>query len=121
MITLSISRDDALDVVNRLRHVLMHVDLDCKCQASLAGALDRFAALEERRLARRHLARAREYRDRIAGILTLLAELDELTEIEPDRTVFMDIALLFSDIAGSAAAGATELRAINPNSGRSSD
>jgi len=105
-------QNETVDVVNRLRQVLMHVDLECECQESLASALERFTALEKRRVSRRQLVEARDHKDRIAATLMLLSELDELTEGEPDRSVFKEMALLFSDIAESAAAGAAALNRI---------
>ncbi|MCA6107115.1 hypothetical protein [Bradyrhizobium cenepequi] len=105
-------RDGTIDVVNRLRHVLTQVNLDCKCQDSLAGALDRFATLERRRFSRRQLVQARECRNSIAAFLSLLSELDELAESEPDRTAFKEMELLFSEIVDCAFAGALALRQI---------
>lgn len=105
-------RDGTIDVVDRLRHVLTRIELDCKCQDILASALDRFASLEKRRFARRQLAQARDARNRIVAFLSLLSELDELTESEPDRTVFKEMELLFSEIVDCAFAGAVALRQI---------
>jgi hypothetical protein len=105
-------QDGTIDVVNRLRHVLTQVNLDCKCQDSLAGALDRFATLEKRRFSRRQLVQARDCRNRIAAFVSLLSELDELTESEPDRTVFSEFELVFSEIVDCAFAGVLALRQI---------
>jgi hypothetical protein len=105
-------RDGTTDVVNRLRRVLARVELDCKCQSILTGALDRFATLEKRRFARRQLVQARDAKNRIADFLSLLSELDELTENEPDWTVFKEMELLFSEIVDCAFAGAGALRQI---------
>ena len=105
-------RNETIDVVNRLRHILQRIDLDCKCQDSLTGALDRFATLEKRRLTRRQLARARDCRDRIVAMLSLLSELDELTEGERDRTVFKEMELVFSEIVDCAIAGVAALGQI---------
>lgn len=103
-------RDGTIDVVNRLRHVLEQVDLDCKCQDSLSSALERFATLENRRFSRRQLTLARDSRNRIAAFLSLLSELDTLSETEPDWTVFREMELLFSEIVDCAFAGAVALR-----------
>lgn len=113
MTTSSLSRDDAIDVIGRLRHVLGHVQLDCKCQDNVFGALDRFVLLEERRFQRRQLAEARDCRERIAAMVMRLAELDEISESEPDRTVFKELELLFSAVSDDAAEAAGALRRIS--------
>lgn len=104
--------EDAANLIERLRNVLLFSELDCRCRDTLAAALDRFSTLERRRLSRRGLAQARDHKDRIAAILTLLSELDQVTEGERDRSVFEEMALLFIEIAASAQAGALALRAI---------
>ena len=50
----------------------------------------------------------------VPAILALLSELNQLTENERDRTVFVEMALLFDEIGHSAAAGAAALRDIDP-------
>ncbi len=104
--------DDTANLIERLRRVLLFSDLDCRCRDTLAAALDRFSTLEQRRLSRQSLAYARDHKDRIAAILTLLSELDQMTEGEQDRSVFEEMALLFVEISSSAQAGAAVLRAI---------
>ncbi|WP_244607336.1 hypothetical protein [Bosea sp. CS1GBMeth4] len=100
------------DLIVRLRRVLRPEDLDCTCREALDGALDRFDRLERRREARRRLAAARDHKDRIAALLSFLAELDTLTEAETDRSVFEEMALLLVEIARSAEAGAAALREL---------
>ena len=104
--------EDSVNLIERLRHVLLFSGLDCRCRETLAVALDRFSTLERRRLSRRGLAQARDHKDRIIAILSLLSELDQVTEGEQDRSVFEEMALLFIEIANSAQAGAVTLRAI---------
>lgn len=106
------SIESAANLIERLRRTLLFSDLDCRCQDTLAAALDRFGTLERRRLSRQGLTYARDHKDRIAAILTLLSELDQMTEGEQDRSVFEEMALLFLEIASSAQAGAAVLRAI---------
>jgi hypothetical protein len=105
---------EALDLIGRLQTVLTRMDLDCSCREILGDALERFSNLEEQRLSRRSLLRARDHKDRIDAILMLLSELDQLTENEKDRTVFTEMALLFDEIGRSAEAGAVALRDIEP-------
>ena len=100
------------DLVSRLRRVLSAVDLDCQCRTTLDGTLDRFAALEYSRQMRRALADAREQKDQIVARLPFLAELDEITECEPDHTVFEEIALLFDEIGAAAASAAMAIRLV---------
>ncbi|MGB3448396.1 MAG: hypothetical protein WBA48_17035 [Xanthobacteraceae bacterium] len=104
--------ENAANLIERLRRTLLFSDLDCRCRDTLAAALDRFSALERRRLSRQGLSHARDHKDRIAAILILLSELDQMTEGEQDRSVFEEMALLFLEIASSAQAGAAVLRAI---------
>lgn len=104
--------DDTASLIERLRRVLLFSELDCRCRDTLALALDRFSTLERRRLSRHGLAQAREHKDRITAILSLLSELDQVTEGERDRSVFEEMALLFIEIGNSAQAGAIALRAI---------
>ncbi len=106
------SIENAANLIERLRRTLLFSDLDCRCRDTLAAALDRFGAMERRRLSRHGLTYARDHKDRIAAILTLLSELDQMTEGEQDRSVFEEMALLFLEIASSAQAGAAVLRAI---------
>jgi len=108
--------EDTAELIERLRHVLLFAGLDCRCKETLAVALDRFSTLECRRLSRRGLAQARDHKERIVAILSLLSELDQVTEGEPDRSVFEEMALLFAEIASSAEAGAAALRAIEERS-----
>lgn len=105
---------EALDLIGRLQVVLTRMDLDCSCRELLGGAMERFSDLEAQRLSRRSLLRARDHKDRIDAILMLLSELDTLTENEKDRTVFVEMALLFDEIGQSAAASAVALRDIEP-------
>lgn len=105
---------ETLDLMGRLQVVLTRMDLDCNCREILSEALERFSDLESRRLARRSLLRARDHKDRIDALLMLLSDLDQLTENEKDRTVFVEMALLFEEIGRSAEAGAAALRSIDP-------
>ncbi|MCB1495371.1 MAG: hypothetical protein KDJ86_06275 [Bauldia sp.] len=104
------SSPDAEDLVSRLRRVISTVDLNCQCRVRLEGALDRFTALEHRRQARQAIANAREQRDQIIARLAFLAEIDELTEQEPDTSVFSETAALFDEIAVAAGDAAKSVR-----------
>jgi hypothetical protein len=104
--------EDARALIGRLRNVLLPAELDCRCRETLAGALERFSLLEQRRLSRRRLTQARDHKERIAALLSFLSELDQMTETESDRSVFNEMALLFLEIARSAQAGAVALRAL---------
>ncbi|MFH1553982.1 MAG: hypothetical protein B7Y12_04620 [Rhizobiales bacterium 24-66-13] len=104
---------DAADFIHRLQTVLNRVELDCNCRQSLSEAIDRFTALERRRVSRRNLIQARAHKDRIIAMMTFLSELDQITEGENDRTVFEEMALLFVEIAVCANAGAAALRAVD--------
>ncbi|MFA6966250.1 hypothetical protein [Bosea sp. (in: a-proteobacteria)] len=102
----------ASELIGRLRQILLPMGLDCACRDMLGGALERFDLLERRREARRQLAQARDHKDRILALLSFLSDLDSVTEIEKDRTVFEEMALLFLEIGRSAEAGAAALREL---------
>jgi hypothetical protein len=102
----------ASELIVRLRRVLQPEGLDCACRETLDGALDRFDQLERRREARRRLTDARDHKIRIESLMLFLTDLDTLTEVESDRGVFEEMALLFVEIAHSAEAGAAALRAM---------
>ena len=99
-------------VLSRVEAVLRTVELDCTCRARLDDALARFATLEARRQARRDLSEARHQRDLIAGLVALLADLDEVATDEPDASVFGELAHLFDDAAVAAREGAAALRSL---------
>lgn len=107
------ARHADLTVVRRLATLMKDVQLDCECRSRLDEALARFAALEERRLACQHLASARRQRERIEAVLFFLQDLDDLVATESDRSVFLDIALLFEDIATTATTGADAMRQLS--------
>ncbi|GGK51230.1 hypothetical protein [Salinarimonas ramus] len=92
--------------LKRVRAVIASIDLSCECKARLESALDRFSALEENRARREALATARDERERIALLLQLLAELDELPLAEPDGSVYRELEFLFRDVAAAAERGA---------------
>jgi hypothetical protein len=99
-----------LDLVHRLRRVLTSVQLDCQCRTMLDGALDRFSKLESRE----GLHSARRQRDWISGQLSYLADLDEISELESDHTVFEELARLFDEIGLAAAEAARAIREARP-------
>ncbi|MGP9820767.1 hypothetical protein ACTZWW_12195 [Salinarimonas sp. NSM] len=92
--------------LNRVRTVIESLDLGCECKARLATALDRFSVLEDKRARREALTAARGERERIALLLQLLAELDEIPLAEPDGSVYRELEFLFRDVAAAAERGA---------------
>lgn len=98
------------ELFNRLRRVLSTLQLDCRCRATLDGALDRFSALEARRQLKQALVEARRKRNWIAAQLAFLADLDEVTENEGDDSVFEEMSALFDEICSSAADAAQQIR-----------
>jgi hypothetical protein len=100
-------------VVGRLANLIKDARLDCECRSKLDETLARFAALEIRRTARGHLANARSQRERIEAILFFLQDLDEMGATERDRSVYVDVALLFDDIANTAKEGAFSMRQLS--------
>lgn len=100
-------------IVGRLANVIKAAQLDCGCRARLDETLARFAALETRRAAREHLTNARSQRERIEAILFFLQDLDEMGAAERDRSVYLDVALLFDDIVNTAKEGAFSMRQLS--------
>ena len=105
---------ETLDLIGRLEAVLTRADLDCRCRDLLSNALERFSSLEEKRLSRRSLTMARDHKERIAAILMLLSELNQITDNERDRSVFVEMSLLFDEIGHSAQIAAAALRELDP-------
>lgn len=93
-------------VIRRIRTVINSVELDCECRARLNEALGRFNALERQRSMRQHLVMARQHRERIRAILDFLQEVDDLMISENDRSVYVELALLFEEVAAIAVEGA---------------
>ncbi len=101
----------AAGVIQRVRGIVRGLELDCECRSKLDSALQRFEALEDRRQLRRLVLDARQQTERIAALLDLARELDELPMDEPDLSVFEEVALLFEGIEEAAARGAADMRA----------
>lgn len=97
----------------RIRNVLESIELDCACRERLDTAFQRFAELEEFRARRHAHAVARHERLRIASILHLLEELEELPVTEPDESVFPELAGLFAEVIEAAHFGEAVLRGLS--------
>jgi hypothetical protein len=92
--------------------VLAAANIDCKCRGRLDDALDRFTRLELQRTTRHLLLQAQHQRQRIASLLDLLQEIEDLTVTEVDPTVFDELAALFEDVAAAAQIGVTAMRQL---------
>lgn len=99
-------------LVSRLRGIISSVALDCDCRQRVNDAIERFVALEHQRETRRHLLASRQHRTEIAALVDLLAELEEISWQEADRSVFGELAMVFDDIAQHALRGAEDLRRL---------
>lgn len=99
-------------LVTRIRAVIGTVALDCDCRQRVTDALGRFIDMEQQRETRRHLLSSRQHRAAIAALVELLAELEEVSWQEADRSVFAELAHLFEDIAAHALRGAEDLRLL---------
>jgi len=100
------------NAVARLSGLIKDARLDCECRSKLDETLSRFATLEMGPAAREHLTNARRQRSQIETILLFLQDLDEIGVAEGDRSVYLDLALLFDDIATIAKAGALSMRQL---------
>jgi len=107
------SRPEPDTLIERIRGIIGTVALDCDCRQRVNDALQRFVELEQQRETRRHLLTSRQHRSAIAALVELLAELEEVSWRESDRTVFAELAHLFDDIAEHAQRGAEELRRLD--------
>jgi hypothetical protein len=99
-------------MVMRIRTLIATAALDCHCRQKVGDALQRFMDQEQQRLDRHYLMDARQHRAAIAALLDLLADLEEISWSEGDRSVFQELANLFDDIAQQARSGAEALRCI---------
>ena len=104
---------DSLELARRMRSVLTSANMDGHCMEMLRSAFDRFLDLETRRLSKRLLTGVRDQKQRIAALLGLLSDLDQITETEKDHTVFVEMALLFEEISRTATAAAVSLREVD--------
>ena len=87
--------------------------MDCGCKPRLDETLAHFTALERQRTAHKHLLDARYCREQIETMLYFLNDLGELGPAEQDRSVYVEIALLFDDIARIAQGGASSMRQLS--------
>jgi hypothetical protein len=104
---------DSLDLARRMRSVLNGANMDGHCLEMLRSAFDRFLELETRRMSKRLLTGVRDQKQRIAALLGLLSDLDQITETETDHTVFVEMALLFEEISRTATAAAASMREVD--------
>jgi len=100
-------------IVARLTAEIEKAPLDCECKPRLDETLAHFTTLERQRAAYRHFLDARARREQIETMLYFLNDLDELGSAEQDRSIYVDIALLFDDIARIAHEGASSMRQLS--------
>lgn len=111
--TVTPRRGESDAFISRIRGIIGTVALDCDCRQRVNDALQRFVEMEQQRETRRHLLSSRQHRAAIAALVDLLAELEEISWREADRTVFAELAHLFEDIAQHALRGAEDLRSMD--------
>lgn len=99
--------------VARLTTLINRLALDCECRSRLDEALVRFGEWENMRIRRRELSVARASLERIGAIFPFLDDLNELRANELDRSVYLEMALLFDEIADLAVEGARDLRHLS--------
>lgn len=97
-------------MIGQIRQGLAEVPLDCGCHHIADAVLDRVHSEEELTRRARSLADARRMLDAILMVLALLGEIDDLTIDESDRTVYVEFADLFRDIADFAEFGIASVR-----------
>ena len=104
-------------IVARLTAEIKEAPLDCECKPKLDETLAHFTVLEHQRTVHKHLLDARHCREQIETMIYYLNDLDELGPMEQDRSVYVDIALLFDDIAKIAHEGAYSMRQLSEATG----
>lgn len=97
------------DIIGSIRRLIDGATLDCACRTEIDQLLFQFETLAAGHHRRRRLDLARGQRRRIAAIMELLRELDEIGYEEADGSVLAEAQLLFEDIAEAARHGADNL------------
>lgn len=105
-------------IVARLTAEIKEAPLDCECKPKLDETLAHFTVLERQRTIHKHLLDARHCREQIETMIYYLNDLDGLGPTEQDRSVYVDIALMFDDIARIAHEGAYSMRQLSEATGR---
>lgn len=100
-------------IVARLTAEIKEAPLDCECKPKLEETLAHFTVHERQHTVLKHFLDARYRREQIETMLYYLNDLDELGPTEQDRSVYVDIALLFDDIAKIAHEGAYSMRQLS--------
>ncbi|THK37878.1 hypothetical protein EHS39_12600 [Ensifer sp. MPMI2T] len=109
--------ENLVTVISQIRRLIDGASLECGCRARVDDLLLRFESLTARQREKRMLDQARRQRRRIATIMELLHELDEIGYGDADRSVLVEARLLFEDIAEAALQGARLLNvAASPGS-----
>jgi hypothetical protein len=99
-------------LVDKMRLELADIDLECHCRDTLDQLLEQLRGRLWRQERTQAIADARAMRDRMAGFLRFLEELDDLTPEERDETCFQEIATTFEDLVAAARSGADAARRI---------
>ncbi|MDK1377643.1 MULTISPECIES: hypothetical protein [unclassified Sinorhizobium] len=98
--------ENLVTVISQIRRLIDAASLECGCRTRVDELLLRFESLTARQREKRMLDQARRQRRRIATIMELLHELDEIGYGDADRSVLVEARLLFEDIAEAALQGA---------------
>ncbi|MBB4186470.1 hypothetical protein GGE07_003129 [Sinorhizobium terangae] len=98
--------ENLVAVIGQIRRLIDGAALECGCRARVDDLLLRFESLTARQREKRMLDQVRRRRRRIATIMELLHELDEIGYGDADRSVLVEARLLFEDIAEAALQGA---------------
>ncbi|MBP1883837.1 hypothetical protein [Sinorhizobium mexicanum] len=98
--------ENLVTVISQIRRLIDGASLECGCRTRVDELLLRFESLTARQREKRILDQARRQRRRIATIMELLHELDEIGYGDADRSVLVEARLLFEDIAEAALQGA---------------
>lgn len=105
--------ENAGQLTRRIRNLIGTVALDCDCRQRVNDALQRFMTQEQQRYDRQCLLDARQHRASIAALVDLLGELEDVSWQEGDRSVFVELAHIFDDIARMAALGSAAMQMIS--------
>ncbi|WIJ26885.1 hypothetical protein [Devosia sp. RR2S18] len=101
------------DLAQRLRSTIQHAASTCECREQVDEAIARFMTLEQARRDRSALLKARGQLVRIIALTQMLAELDDISWTEVDRSAFEELAQLFDDVARAATLGSAAMQMIS--------
>lgn len=110
---IELEKTETSRLTDRLHALIATAAPDCDCLGKVDTVLQDFVDQEQQRMDRLHLVEARQHRAAVSALVDLLGDIEELSSAESDRSVFIEMAHLFDDIALQARLGADALRRLH--------